>query len=94
MALALLATFFVALARAQSRAELSAAEARKIGVEAVVYGFPLVVMDATMHVSTNVPKPQPNAHAPVNQFGNMLRYPSASDHTAVRMAIDTLYSWA
>ena len=90
----LLVTFFLAPARAQRQAKLSAAEARKIGVEAVVYGFPLVVMDATMRASTNVPRPQPNAHAPVNQFGNMPKYPSASDHTVVRMNIDTLYSWA
>jgi hypothetical protein len=67
---------------------------QEIGVEAVVYGLPLVVMDSTMRVSTNVPGPQPNAHAPVNQFGNMSKYPSASDHTVVRMNIDTLYSWA
>jgi len=67
---------------------------QEIGVEAVVYGLPLVVMDTTMRVSTNVPGPQPNAHAPANQFGNMSKYPSASDHTVVRMNIDTLYSWA
>jgi hypothetical protein len=79
---------------AQPQTKLDAEEARKIGVEAVVYGLPLVVMDATMRVSTNVPGPQPNAHAPVNQFGNMSKYPSASDHTVVRMNIDTLYSWA
>jgi hypothetical protein len=79
---------------AQPQGTLNAEEARQIGVEAVMYGFPLVVMDATMRVSTNVPGPQPNAHAPVNQFGNMRKYPSASDHTVVRMNIDTLYSWA
>jgi hypothetical protein len=79
---------------AQEPGKLSAAEAEKIGVEGVVYGLPLVVMDMTKRVSTNVPSPQPNAHAPVNQFGNMLKYPAASDHTVVRMNIDTLYSWA
>ena len=60
----------------------------------MVYGLPLVVMDLTKRVSTNVPGPQPNAHAPVNQFGNALKYPPASDHTVVRLNIDTLYSWA
>jgi hypothetical protein len=71
-----------------------AEEAQKIGVEAVVYGLPLVVMELTKITSTNVPGPQPNAHAPINQFGNALKYPPASDHTVVRMNIDTLYSWA
>jgi hypothetical protein len=79
---------------AQGPAELTPEEARAIGVEAVVFGCPLVVMDTTMRVSTNVRGPQPDAHAPVNQFGNMSRYPSASDHTVVRMNFDTLYSWA
>jgi hypothetical protein len=76
------------------RATLSADEVQKIGVEAVVYGLPLVVMDLTRRASTNVAGPQPNAHAPINQFGNALKYPPASDHTVVRMNIDTLYSWA
>ena len=54
---------------------LTAEEAQKIGVEAVVYGLPLVVMELTKVTSTNVPGPQPNAHAPINQFGNALKYP-------------------
>ena len=74
--------------------KLSREEAQKIGIEAVVYGLPLVVMDLTKRITTNVPGPQPNAHAPVNQFGNALKYPPASDHTVVRLNIDTLYSWA
>jgi hypothetical protein len=79
------------------RAQMSASreeEAHKIGVEAVVYGLPLVIMDLTKRVSTNVPGPQPNANAPINQFGNMRAYPPASDHTIVRMNVDTLYSFA
>jgi hypothetical protein len=74
-------------------APLTAAEAEKIGVEGVVYGMPLVIMNLTRQVSTNVAGPQPNAHAPINQFGNMADYPPASDHSVVRMNVDTLYSW-
>jgi len=94
LALGLLAMFVHAPGLAQAQGKLSTEEAQKIGVEAVVYGLPLVVMDVTKRVSTNVPGPQPNAHAPVNQFGNALQYPPASDHTVVRLNIDTLYSWA
>ena len=79
---------------AQEPGQLSADEAEKINVEAVAYGVPLVVMDVTKRVSTNVPGPQPNAHAPVNQFGHALQYRPASDHTVVRMNVDTLLSWA
>ena len=88
-----LLAMFVEPSSAQ-QGKLSAEEAEKIGVEAVVYGLPLVVMDLTKRVSTNVPGPQPNANGPINQFGNMLKYPPASDHTIVRMNLDTLYSFA
>ena len=94
LALGLLTMFVHAPGMAQAQGKLSEEEAQKIGVEAVVYGLPLVVMDFTKRVSTNVPGPQPNAHAPINQFGNMLEYPPASDHTIVRMNVDTLYSFA
>lgn len=91
---ALLAMLAQAPGLAQAQGKLSEEEAQKIGVEAVVYGLPLVVMDLTKRVSTNVPGPQPSAHAPINQFGSMLEYPPASDHTIVRMNVDTLYSFA
>jgi hypothetical protein len=94
LTLGLLVLVVRAPALAQQQGKLSPEEAQKIGVEAVVYGLPLVVMDLTKNVSTNVPGPQPNAHAPINQFGNMTKYPPASDHTIVRMNVDTLYSFA
>jgi hypothetical protein len=94
LALGLLIMFVHAPRPAQAQGKLSEEEAQKIGVEAVAYGLPLVVMDLTKRVSTNVPGPQPNAHAPINQFGSMLEYPPASDHTIVRMNVDTLYSFA
>jgi hypothetical protein len=94
LVLSVVSVFAIATGKPQAGEKLSEADAQKIGVEAVVYGLPLVVMDLTKRVSTNVPGPQPNAHAPINQFGNALKYPPASDHTVVRMNIDTLYSWA
>jgi len=94
LATGVLAMFIPAPGFAQTAARLSVAEAQKIGVEAVVYGLPLVVMELTRRASTNVTGPQPNAHAPVNQFGNMTRFPAPSDRTVVRMNIDTLYTWA
>jgi hypothetical protein len=35
--------------------KLSAEEAQKIGVEAVVYGLPLVVMDLTKRITSSAP---------------------------------------
>src|ERR1700682_2133477 len=43
-------------------------EATKIGVEAVVYGLPLIMVDLTKRVYTNTDTPEPNGHAPLNQF--------------------------
>jgi hypothetical protein len=68
--------------------------AAKIATDAVAYGLPLVVAELTRRVSTNVVAPEPNAHAPMNQFGHMAEYPTAANHTIVRMNVDTLYSFA
>lgn len=81
-------------AKAAAKAAELEAEATRIGVEAVAYGFPLVIMDVSRQVFTNVPAPQPDGHAPLNQFGSMAEYPPASDHSIVRMNLDTLYSMA
>ena len=69
-------------------------EAAKLGVEAVVYGFPLVIVDMTKRVQTNVEEPNHNGHAPINQFSNFLKYPTAAYKDVVRMNVDTLYSFA
>lgn len=76
------------------KVEVTPKEAEEIAIEGVVYGMPLVIMDLTKQVTTNVASPQPNAHAPINQFGNMATFPPASDHSVVRMNLDTKYSWA
>ncbi len=79
-------------AAAQQAAQVQALA--KLGGEAVAYGLPLVVFELTKRSATNVASPQPDAHAPINQFGNMAKYPSANDHDIVRMNVDTLYSFA
>jgi hypothetical protein len=69
-------------------------EASKLGVEAVMYGLPLVMMEITRRMTTNVIAPEPNGHAPINQFGNVLKYPTAADKDVVRPNIDSLPSFA
>ncbi len=78
---------------ATATAKLSEEEALELGIEAVVYGFPLVIVDVTKRVQTNVAEPQPNGHAPINQFGNFSKYPTAADKDVVRLNVDTLYSF-
>ena len=53
-----------------------------------------MIAELTKRVQTNVAAPEPNAHAPLNQFGNMTKYPTAADKDVVRLNVDTLYSFA
>jgi len=66
-------------------------EALEAGVEAVAYGLPLVIMDATRRKISNVATAGPSA-APINQFANMPQFPDASFRDVVRANVDTLYS--
>lgn len=69
------------------------ADALKAGVEAVVYGLPVVIMDLTREKLTNVATPGTST-APVNQFAHMRQFPDASFRDVVRANVDTLYSSA
>src|SRR5262245_14272769 len=72
---------------------LSEEEAFKLGVDAYVYGYPLVTMEMTRRVMTNAAKPGGN-HAPVGQFYNSRTYPDASFRDVTAPNADTLYSTA
>jgi hypothetical protein len=76
------------------KGKLTTEEARELGVEAVVYGYPLVLVNTTERIQTNVVEPQHNGSAPINQFSNFLKYPTAAYRDIVRMNVDTLYSFA
>ena len=95
-AAALCAAFALTMASAfaQPADKLTEEEAHQIGIEAVVYGFPLVIVDLTEQVQTNVAEPEEGGHAPVNQFSNFFKYPTAAYTAVVRMNVDTLYSFA
>ena len=68
-------------------------EAYALGIEAYVYAYPLVLMEATRRVATNVAAPQGALiRAPMNQFAHAPRYPDASFKDVVRPNADTLYS--
>jgi hypothetical protein len=65
-----------------------------LGVEGVMYGFPLVIVNATKNVQTNVAEPGHTGRAPINQFSHFLEYPTAANRDVVRFNVDTLYSFA
>ncbi|HEY7205007.1 MAG TPA: DUF1254 domain-containing protein [Methylomirabilota bacterium] len=95
--LAMLAPLLLGLAAAPTAgaqsAKLTAAEAEKLGVDAYVFGYPLVTMELTRRVVTNVAEPK-GAHAPMGQFANLREYPDASFKDVTAPNADTLYSSA
>jgi hypothetical protein len=78
---------------AEPEANISEEEALRIGVDAYIYGYPLVTMDMTQKVMTNVTSP--NAmRAPLGQFANARVYPNATFKDVTAPNADTLYSSA
>lgn len=72
---------------------LTEAEAEAIGIEAYIYGYPLITMDLTRKVMTNVETPE-GPRAPMGQFANSRVYPNASFKDVTAPNADTLYSTA
>jgi hypothetical protein len=80
-------------AQATAPAATHSPTAADIGIEAYIYGYPLVTMDTTRRVMTNVVAPQ-GTHAPMGQFLIMRAYPDAAFRDVTAPNADTLYSTA
>jgi hypothetical protein len=83
----------VAAPVAGAQAPVSEADAMKLATDAYVYGYPLVTMEMTRRVMTNVAEPKGN-HAPMGQFYNARSYPDAAFRDVTAPNADTLYSTA
>lgn len=68
-------------------------DAAEIGIDAYIYGYPLVTMEMTRRVMTNVAAPQ-GTHAPMGQLRLMRKYPDALFRDVTAPNADTLYSTA
>jgi hypothetical protein len=68
-------------------------EALEIGIEAYIYGYPLVTMEMTRRIMTNVAAPLA-MKAPMGQFANAREYPNAAFKDVTAPNADTLYSAA
>ncbi len=68
-------------------------EAMEIGIEAYMYGYPLVTMEYTRRVTTNAATAT-GFHAPMGQFVRMRVYPNAKFRDVTAPNADTLYSTA
>jgi len=67
------------------------AETRVIATEAYVYAYPLVTMEITRRVLTNIEKPE-GTRAPMGQFAKLREYPNASFTAVTAPNADTLYT--
>lgn len=73
---------------------VSEREALEIGIEAYHYFYPLVLMDVTRRVTTNLPPGKKEGLGPANSFHHFRKYPDANFREVVRPNFDTLYSSA
>jgi hypothetical protein len=81
-----------ARADAKAAADLvKAKETEEIGIDAYVYAYPLVTMELTRRVMTNVVQPDA-AHAPMGQFLRLRTYPPVDNHAVTAPNADTLYT--
>jgi len=64
-----------------------------LATDAYIYGYPLVTMEMTRRVITNVAKPE-GTHAPMGQLIKLREYPNASFRDVTAHNADTLYTTA
>jgi hypothetical protein len=69
-------------------------EVLEAAVDAYVYGYPLVTMELTRRVMTNVAKPTLGKLAPMGQLARMRTYPTPADRAVTAPNADTLYTLA
>ena len=76
---------------AAAKATMTARETSDIATEAYIFGYPLVKMDLTRRVMTNVRFPE-GMNAPMGQFARIRTYPAASNREITTPSADTLYT--
>ncbi len=90
-AMALLLCSSVGTASAQYADKISAQEAQNIAEDAYVFGYPLVTMEMTRRVMTNVREPE-GTRAPMGHLVRMRAYPTAAFRDVTAPNADTLYT--
>jgi len=81
------------MAANMARSEENVFDAVPLGVESYIYGYPLVTMEMTRRVMTNVATPE-GTRAPMGQFVRMREYPTAAFRDVTAPNADTLYTTA
>ena len=63
-----------------------------IAISAYIYAYPLIFMEMTRRIGTNVADTRQFARAPMNRFANVPAFPDATFTDVTRANVDTLYS--
>ena len=71
---------------------LSSEEVANVAIGAYIYAYPLIIMELTRRISTNVADASHFGKGPMNQFGQLPAFPDATFTDVVRPNADTLYS--
>ena len=71
---------------------MSESQQNQIAEEAYIFLYPLVLMDITRRVGTNVPLGVKPGFGPANVFSHMTEFPPGDCKEVVRPNFDTLYS--
>jgi hypothetical protein len=79
--------------KATATADVKETEALALATEAYVYAYPLVTMEITRRIMTNVAGPE-GTRAPMGQFVRARTYPNASFRDVTAPNADTLYTTA
>jgi hypothetical protein len=77
--------------KAKAEADAKTVEALALATEAYVYAYPLVTMEMTRRIMTNVAAPE-GTRAPMGQFVRMREYPNAKFRDVTAPNADTLYT--
>lgn len=74
------------------QSDASAEELTRIAADAYLFGFPIVLMEVTRQITTNVPAGRRPGFGPMNLFTHMQAFPPGDFKEVVRPNFDTLYS--
>ena len=87
----ILITASIIFTACSKKSEVTPEEAKQIAEEAYIYGYPLVTMEMTKRVMTNVTQPE-GTRAPMGQFVRMRTYPTAAFRDVTAPNASTLYT--